>query len=444
MPMGPVPARSVPPVLGGGGRGRDPVSWLRMDGPPESNHPSRTWVLPLAVTVMVGFGVILYGFSVYATDQAAGADFSTTTLSVAYGGAVFVGGLLALPVGHFADRHGVRIIVATGATLGGLGLAGFALANHPWQVVGTWWLLVGPAQAMIYYEPAYVAIDQWSSHQDRARTLATVTVVGGLAGTVFIPLIAWLVTILDWRSAVLLLGLLLFTVGASTALFALPRWSGDAEHHAGSTRLDPRVLRDGRFVLYTIALMLILLSTQGVIAHRVARFEEVGVSLATVASWAAIASALSLPGRWVAPRLAQRFGPTRVQALIALVVTLSVLLMIDGRSAWQMIGHFFLFGLAFGALLPLRAMVMADWYSGRTYGRIMGAQWTGVVLVAAAGPLLVGVVRDATQGYGTSFALLSTFYLAAAGAIVASSHAGGGRAARRPTDRVSRPPGTDR
>jgi MFS family permease len=395
-----------------------------MDAPSDAAYPSRTWVIPLAITTMVGFGVILYGFSVYATDQAAGALFSKTTLSLAYGGAVFVGGLLALPVGHFADKHGVRIVIGVGALLGGLGLVGFSISTQPWQVVATWWLLIGPAQAMIYYEPAYVAIDQWSSPSDRARTLATITLIGGLAGIVFIPLIAWLVTQIEWRSAVAGLGLLLFVVGASTSLFALPRWNhriGGSSHSGGLSRA---VLRDRRFVLYTMALMLILLATQGVIAHRVARFEEIGFPLATVAFWAAAASALSLPGRWVAPRLAGRYGATRVQAVIALIVAASVLLMVDGTSTSQMVGHFFLFGLAFGALLPLRAMVMGDWFSGSNYGRIMGAQWTGVVLVAAGGPLLVGVVRDSTGGYGTSFIALSVFFLVASGLVVASGRAG--------------------
>ena len=388
--------------------------------------------MPLAATVMVGFGVILYGFSVYATDQAAGAEFSKTALSLAYGGSVFVGGLLALPVGRYADRHGVRAIVGMGAVLGALGLAAFAMSHEWWQVVAAWWLLIGPAQAMIYYEPAYVAIGQWSSRRDRARTLATITLVGGLAGIVFIPLAARLVALLGWRSAVFVLALLLITVGGATSVFALPqhRGSGDKTGAYPTTVIStPNLFRDRRFLLYTLALMFILLATQGVIAHRLARFEEVGFSLASVAAWAAIASALSLPGRWIAPRLADRFGATRVQASIALLVALSVTLMVDGTASWQMIGHFFLFGLAFGALLPLRAMVMGDWFSGPSYGRIMGTQWTGVVLVAATGPVLVGVLRDATGGYRVSIVILSALYVAAAAAIILS-----GREATRATE----------
>jgi len=399
---------------------------------PESMYPPRGWIVPLSMTVMVGFGVILYGFSVYATDQAAGADFSKTALSVAYGGSVFVGGLLAHPVGRLADKHGVRGIVGAGAVLGSMGLVAFSISHQSWQVVAAWLVLIGPAQAMIYYEPAYVAIHQWSPARDRAKTLGTITLIGGLAGIVFIPVAAWLVAVVDWRSAVQILALLLLTVGGLTSLFALPRRPGDIVTQPRTDISISSLLRDRRFRLYTFALMLILLATQGIIAHRVARFAEVGFSLTTVALWAAVASAMSLPGRWIAPILAERFGATRIQAGVALIVTVSITLMVDGTTSWQMIGHFFLFGLSFGALIPLRAMVMGDWFSGPGYGTIMGTQWTGVVLVAAAGPVLVGVLRDATGGYQTSMVLLAVLFLIGAAAILAS----GSRPDRLSGDRV--------
>ena len=382
------------------------------------------WVVPLAVTVMTGFGVILYGFSVYSTGEAAGSDFSTTVLSIAYGGSVFVGGLLAFPVGRVADRHGIKWIVAGGSIAGCLGLAAFSAAQETWHVVVAWWGLIGPAQAMIYYEPAYVAIDQWGLARDRAKNLATITLIGGLAGIAFIPGAAWLVDLTGWRNAVLILGVLLLLIGSITALVFLPRGKARAEGEPPPLT-PPRSLptRETRFILYTIALALMLLSTQGVIAHRIARFEETGFSIAEISIWAAIASALSLPGRWVAPRLAERYGPIRVQAVIAFLVAVSIGLMVDGTDGWQMIGHFFLFGLAFGALLPLRAMVMGDWYSGPAYGRIMGAQWTPVVLVAASGPVAMGVLRDTSGGYALPAVIITVLFLGAAAAVVASGRA---------------------
>jgi len=123
---------------------------------PHDPEPGFRWgsIMPLSITVMAAFGILFYGFSVYLTDEAAGSEFSTTALSLAYSGAVLSGGLLAMPVGRYADRHGIRLILGLGSVFGLLGLAAFSAAREPWQVVAAWWLLIGPAGAMTFYEPA--------------------------------------------------------------------------------------------------------------------------------------------------------------------------------------------------------------------------------------------------------------------------------------------------
>ncbi|MPZ54459.1 MAG: MFS transporter [Acidimicrobiia bacterium] len=379
------------------------------------------WVVPLALTVMVGFGVILYGFPIYLTDHAAGSEFSKTLLSVAYGGSVFAGGVLALPVGRYADRHGIRSVIGFGAMLGAMGLGIFSVSTQPWHVVVAWWLFIGPAQAMVYYEPAYIAINQWSKVEDRACSLAKITLIGGLAGIIFPPLTERMVGLFGWRATVFVLAVLLITVGAVTSYRWLPRKDPRKAEQSSRIRLPIGALfADRRFVLYTVAMALMFLSVQGTIAHNVARFEEVGFSLTTVALWAAVASVMSLPGRWLAPIMAARLGVTGVQAAFTLIAALGVLLQIDGTETWQMIGHYALFGLAFGGLLPLRAMVMANWYGSHVYGWTMGVQWSAAVLVGAAGPALVGVIRDATGDYRMSVVLMTACFLVAMGAILVS------------------------
>ena len=397
-----------------GAEGADLLSSLRTVRIDE--NPGMRWgaILSLAVTAMAAFGIMFYGFSVYLTDEAAGSEFSTTVLSLAYSGAALVGALFAMPVGRYADRHGVRSIVGLGSVLGFLGLGAFGGAHESWQVVAAWWLLIGPAGAMTFYEPAFVAINQWCTPQQRPKAIAALTVVGGLAGVLFIPGTERLVNLVGWRHSTVILGTLLLAVGGSTALFAIPSGSvrpALSEAASLGSGLFRRLVRDRRFVLYTAAMMLSLFAAQGVLSHRVARFGEVGFTIAAVASWAAVASALSLPGRWLAPLVAARIHATTVQAAAVALVAVATMFMIDGRDSWQMIGHFVLFGLGFGALLPLRAMIMAEWYSGSDYGRIMGAQWTAVGLAGAAGPVIVGLVRDRLGGYGVPTAVLAAVYV---------------------------------
>ena len=385
------------------------------------SQPSVTrLMLPLSLTTMVAFGVLFYGFSVYLTDEAAGSEFSTAILSIAWGGAILIGGLTAYPVGRYADRSGIRWIIGVGSLTGWAGLMLFSAASDEWQVIAISWLLIGPAGAMTFYEPAFVAVDQWFVPDRRPTALAILMVIGGLAGALFIPGTERLVALLDWRNAARVSAFLLLAVGVATAAWVLPSGRRDARRLLGAVPARLGWIRERRFVLFTVALVLLFGSLQAVLFHRLARFEESGFAVALVASWAGIAALLSLPGRSVAPFLGGRFRPTSVLAFFILLTAISTALAIEGSSLFQLVGHFALFGVAFGATIPLRAMVMSSWYSGRRYGEIMGAQWMLVAVVGATFPAGVGVMRDAVGTYSPPMALITILLVFSAGLTVMS------------------------
>ena len=388
-----------------------PGPWLYSGG---MDRFSWSAIVAISAIVMVAFGAMFYGFSVFLTVDAAGADFSTTVLSLGYGGAALVGGLLAFPVGRFADRHGVRSVFAAGSLFGFAGLVAFSYAQEPWHVLASWWLLIGPAGAMTYYEPAFIAVDQWFSAKQRPRALATLTVIGGISGTIFIPLTERLVAWFGWRGAAVTLGGILLIVGWIAAFGFLPTGTGRAEHRRGAPFSLRSLLSDRRFVLYTIGMLLSFGTMQSIMTHRVARFEEAGFAVASVAVWAAVASALSLPGRYASPFVAGRRRPTSVHAagMVALAIALALAVVVD--ADWQMGTHFIVFGLSFGVMLPLRAMVMSSWYSGAAYGRVMGVQWSFAAVLGAAGPAGVGILRDSAGTYEIPMAVLTVAMFIAA------------------------------
>ena len=73
--------------------------------------------------------------------------------------------------------------------------------------------LAGVAMAGTLYPPAFAALTRWGGAR-RVRALTTLTLVAGLASTVFAPLASVLDDALGWRQAylVLLAGLVLVTV----------------------------------------------------------------------------------------------------------------------------------------------------------------------------------------------------------------------------------------
>lgn len=364
---------------------------------------------------MVAFGTLFYAYSIFITEEAAGAEYSISLLSLAWTGAVLVGGGFAFVVGRRADRHGVRGIMGLGTVVGATGLVLLAASQTGWQLVLVSWLLIGPAGAMTFYEPAFIAVDQWFGLAGSTKALVTLTLIGGLAGPIFIPLAGIMTVALGWRWAAVVLAAVLLVTGLAVTVFFFPTPTRKEHGHDAPVGTGLGALfGDRRFALFTVASLLAFAAVQAVILHRIAIFEQAGFAITVVAWWAAVAGLMSLPGRWIAPYLSRRIRPVLVSAAVTLLMAGAVAVAAVAAMRWQMAMHFIVFGIAFGAATPMRAVVMSRWYSGPQYGRIMGTQWTIVATLAAAGPLMVGLLRDGTGAYAIPITLTAGVLVVAA------------------------------
>jgi predicted MFS family arabinose efflux permease len=287
-------------------------------------------------------------------------------------------------------------------------------------VLAVWWLVLGPATAMCFYEPAYVAIQQAFEPDRRAQAIAMLTLAAGLSGPIFTPATGALVDELGWRDATRVL--------AAVAVFAVPvalAWVRTQPSPAARTRrrLDLTPFRRPRLLAFTIAAVLAYGAVEAIVIHRVARFEELGFALGTVALWAGISGLLTLPGRLFLPLLSRRVSATSLLAGVVAVIAASTALMIGGDSYAQMVLSFALFGLVFGAALPLRAIVMGQWTATEVFGAVMGVQAALIALGRAGIAALTGVLHDLAGSYTAAMAVL-TALLALAAALVAWSPRG--------------------
>ncbi len=374
----------------------------------------------LGALIIVAFGSILYGFSVYATDDAAGAVFSTSVLSLGLTGATIVNGVLAPVVGRFADRHGVRGPIALGAGLLFLGLSAFSAATENWQVVTSWWLLIGPATALVYYDPAIIALNQWVPAPARPRAFGMLTLIGGLSAMIFIPFAGWLVEALGWRPAIRVLAGIGLAVGWAVALWIVPSGT-PVDHPPAAARTAYRVLlRDRRWLLFTASVVIVQAGTMAIIAHRVDRFTEVGFALGTVTALAGGASLVSLPGRLLGPIAAARWSGTGVFAIVVAVVGLSAGIAALQATTGLMVTHFVVFGLAFGAFTSVRAVVMSSWYHVDRFGSVNGMQSALALVIGGLGPLAVGVGRDVSGAYTVPLTVLVGVLVIGAGLALAA------------------------
>lgn len=380
-------------------------------------------VYSLAVSIGVSFGAILFGTSVLITSNAAGADYSLALLSTAFSGSVLTGAAIAIPVGRHADKHGIRGLTALGGVLVMLGFLGFALSAAPWQVLACWWLLIGPGSAMVLFEPGFIALQQWFSRELRNRAAGTLTLITGLAGPIFIPTTTFLVDGFGWRITAALLGLLVVATTTLSSAWALRVAAHSTEPRQAAQ--DTSIANDSRrvpsgFVPLTVAVVCTMAVLEAFNVHRIARFESSGFDPSMLAWWAAAVGLLSLPARFLLPVLANRFNSAKLWLIVTVLIMPSVWMAIRGTHTWELYGHFILFGLLFGAFMPLRAVIMSDWYSGPRFGTLMGIQAVALAGGRAAGPAATGWLAVSPLGYPAAMLLLSVLLIIGAFTTIAA------------------------
>src|SRR5690606_12484100 len=160
-------------------------------------------VAALSVAQLVSWGTIYYAFALFVVPMEAELGWSRTTLNGALSLGLLTAGLCAFSVGSRIDRHGGRWLMSAGSALAVLLLVAWSFVQHV-AVFYAIWFGLGVAMALTLYEPVFTVLTRLYPENYRFR-ITMLTLMGGFASTVFIPLTAWFVEALGWRDALLAL-----------------------------------------------------------------------------------------------------------------------------------------------------------------------------------------------------------------------------------------------
>src|SRR5690348_5174824 len=411
------------------------------------------WVLiaTLGLTTIISYGATYYLFSVLVVPVSRELGASRTGLSGAYALGTILAGVIGVPVGRLVDRRGARLLMATGSALIGAMLLALARVQTVWQFYAIWVPGFAVGTALTFYPVSFTVVANWFERR-RGAALATLTLLGGLASPVFIPLAGVLIQGFGWRDALLLLALAQF--GVALPLHALivrrhpedlglrpdgeaaprgpaARRSGDAPapavpESAGTPLPAPRgetlraALRGRAFWLLTVAYALATLAAAIPLVHGVAYLIGRGYDAVLAAGVLGAVGLASLPGRVLLNLLGDRMGPQPLLGLCLGAEAAGILLLLHGVSLGWLAAYVVVYGAAFGALSPLRAAVMAEHFGRRAYGAITAAQGVPVALCAGLGPVAAGWLYDRLGSYAPAFWLsIGAFLLAGLGVALA-------------------------
>ena len=324
----------------------------------------------LAATTTAGYGVLFYAYGVLLVPMARDLGWRRSTLSGAFSAALLVSALLTIPVGRWLDRHPPRTLLTGGAVASTVLVGLWATATHP-VVYFVVWIGLGACMAVLFYEPAFTIITKRLHGHARHRAVTSVTLVAGLASTIFGPLTALLEGTFGWRGAVLVLGLLLGAVTIPLFRWALrePEEPVVIPVHVADTALRD-ALATARFWSLTTAYLLSAVVTYAVAVHLVAYLRGEGWGSGRAAIALGSIGLVQVLGRSAFARLSLRrsAGPLGTWVLAAKAVGLAALVI--SPTVPGVVVFVSVYGAANGLQTLTRATVIADLYGVAHYGAI--------------------------------------------------------------------------
>lgn len=388
------------------------------------------FITGLGIGQICSWGSLYYSFPLIA--EAMGHDLGWSK-SELYGAATLglaLAGVASYPIGAAIDRGHGRWIMAAGSVLAGLLLV-------VWSQVESVLLFyvviagIGALQAATLYDPAFAVVARRAGPGHARAGITALTLWGGFASTVFIPLVQFLLNNVGWRDTLLMLGAINILVCASCYYSVIDPAAdvqrrlasdGTPEPMSGKTAVA-WAIRQPVFWALAVAFTAYSAAFSAFTFHLYPLLIEKGFDTASVVAAMAFIGPAQVAGRiaiWVlAPRAPVRLIGSIVVtvfpvALLALEVLPPTFTLVAIVAA--------LYGGANGIVTIVRGLAVPEMLTREAYGAVNGALATPSTISRALAPLGAALIWSASGSYdavllsivATTLLLAGGFWLAAA------------------------------
>ncbi len=389
------------------------------------------WKIVGGAVVMQSLQSLLFwqAFGTYAALWMADFGWSRTTIAWAASLQRTESGLLGPIHGWLLDRTSPRRVFVLGVVMMASGLIGVAFATDFTQFI-LLYLVASIGSSLCGMLTLMTVVVNWFD-RFRARSMAIMQ-LGISVGSLALPALAWVLVTYGWRPVSIASGLVMLAIGLPIArlLHRDPealglRPDGDPVE-ASAPAAPPQALGRRRLAggaLATPAFWLIsaghgaalaIMSAVGV--HFVVYVTEVlGVSITTAATLMAVMTAASVVGQVAGGVAGDRVDKRWLAGGAMLAHALSMALLVSAGTVLTVMAAAVLHGVAWGVRGPLMGAMRADYFGRRAFASVMGYSSLVVMFGSVGGPLVIGLVADATGSYAGAFAALAV--VAALGAV---------------------------
>jgi MFS family permease len=366
--------------------------------------------------------------------------WSRTQISGATSIGAILGAAVAPFTGQLVDRIGSRILLAVGCMVVGLACL-YLSAVHTLLGFYLAFSLSRMADQGAIKIAASPAVGKWFLRY-RGRAIALVFCAASVGIIVLAPMVQLVIDAWGWRAAWLVLAAVMFGLGVIPSALVVRRQPEDlglavdglpqveANHTRPMVGARPRLVgvplphskgpEDGEprwrlreaaatptFWLVLVSLFAVSTASSGVGLHLVPHLTQQGLSPVEAVSAISVLSASGAVGALVLGFLAERFPVRVLMGLVYLLVAASTTVLTLADTVAET--HLFavLHGIASSGVNVLAPTLWASYYGRWSLGSIHGISRAFQVTGFAVGPLLAGLVYDATGSYQNAFVYLA-------------------------------------
>jgi MFS family permease len=306
--------------------------------------------------------------------------------------------------GTLADRIGARPVVLIGSVVlaASLALASQATSLIQFQLI--FGMAVGGAIASIF-APMMACVTGWfDTHRSLAVSLVSAGM--GMAPMTMSPLAAWLVSIYDWRTSLLIIAALAASLMIPAALLIRSPPALDGNNAVASDDGDAQAemslgqaIRSPQFIILLLTNFFCCATHSGPIFHTVSYAVSCGIPMIAAVSIYSVEGLAGMGGRVAFGILGDRLGAKRVLVSGLLLQAFGALAYVSARELGAFYAVAALFGFIYAGIMPLYAVIARENFPLRMMGTVIGGTAMAGSLGMAAGPLAGGLIFDAFASY---------------------------------------------
>jgi MFS family permease len=368
-----------------------------------------------------------YSFSVFFVALLREFDWNRSTAAAAFSFFIIVHGVAGPFIGKLADKFGTGRVFLVGSFFLGGGLAACSLIQSHWQLYLFFGFFTAIGVGATGWIPSIRVVQQWFTGK-MGLPIGIISAGVGIGILLYVPAIQQLITLIGWRKAYLVMAFFipLVLVAAAVVFLRRPPPIGPvpAAVIPGTVEKDPLIVDEEwhskiwtvrgaaatkQFWYLCLLMFFANFSVQAVLAHQVAFFVDQGLSVRFAAYIVGIIGVISIAAKILWGTLSDRIGRETTYSIgMGCSVCGIMFLILFAHSPSQYLPYLYAlsFGMGYAATASLPPLIIADLFSGKSFGTILGTFWIPNGLGAAFGVWFAGLLYDQSKSYVPVFIIM--------------------------------------